>query len=84
MIKDIDKLIGLYAYDTGCNDSGIHDELLRNKLKTKLKNDPNIYKTLGIFLREAFLTDSALAKGHSLEDVIAFVNWLDEYMQIEL
>jgi len=32
-----DSIGGLFSYDTGCADSGIHDEVLRQKVIKELK-----------------------------------------------
>lgn len=76
--KDLfDALDGLYAYDTGCTDSGIHDEVLRARTFAHLRAmHPDEFRvTLGRFLRESFLTEQRLAQGYGPEDVESFLRW---------
>lgn len=80
-----DALDGLYAYDMGAIDSGIHDEALRERVKTELWKDlgPNGLFTGRItrLVRDRMLTDQEIAAGRSLEDVAEFTRWLDEEMR---
>ena len=71
-----DALDGLRAYDGGCTDSGIHDELLRSKVKKQLQESPTIDKDLLIFVHTYFDPE----KGYTFEDVIEFTYWLDQDM----
>jgi hypothetical protein len=84
--KLFDSLDGLFAYDTGCTDSGIKDELLRNEVKNYLYAlDENEFRlTLSKFIREYFLIDEALEKGYGVEDVKSFIDWLEREMDINL
>lgn len=79
-----DALDGLSAYDLGCSDSGIRDELLRERVKTYLRalSDPDRRKLLGRIMRELFLTDEALAQGYGPEDAKEFGVWLDDEMNV--
>lgn len=85
-----DSLLGLFAYDIGCVDSGIKDEGLRNKVRLELFTDPTRNKSqivsnrISRIVRDAFLSDEAIADGYGLEDVAEFIVWLDEMMGIEL
>lgn len=80
-----DALDGLYAYDMGSIDSGIHDEVLRERVKTELWNGlgPHSLFTGRItrLVRDRMLTDAELAAGRSLEDVVEFTRWLDDEMR---
>ncbi len=79
-----DALDGLFAYDTGCTDSGIHDEALRARVKAALEKDlegrphslagPRLTKFARRYLEEPY----------TLEDVASFIRWLADYMEIEL
>jgi len=69
-----DALDGLFAYDTGCVDSGIKDERLRQRVKAELKkNDPRI----ALFLKAYYLPPD-----YGEEDVAAFKEWLHEVMGV--
>jgi len=91
-VKDqerFDDLIGIFAYDTGAVDSGIHDEVLRGELiswigkeLSKPENEHRIFpKIFDALVRDYFLSDKALAQGYGLEDVREFINWLDDEMR---
>ena len=82
-----DALSGLYAYDTGATDSGIHDEVLRQKciavINAMLKTPsellfPRLW--LSRLVRDKYLSEEALAQGYGIEDAILFVQWLEEDM----
>lgn len=82
-----DKLNGIYAYDTGCVDSGIHDEILKRNLKKWINARDNYHeyeRALAIWIRETYLSDEALDEGYGLEDVMGFLNWIEEYEFIPL
>lgn len=72
-----EALDGLFAYDTGC-DSGIHDELLRERAKVALRSLTEA--ELALMTREMFLTDERIRQRYGLEDVAHFIRWLDERM----
>lgn len=77
---------GLYAYDTGCVSSGIHDEELRARVKEELAADePHNFlypPRLSYIAREMFLSDEAIDLGYGMEDFIDFVKWLDDYSML--
>lgn len=85
-----DALDGLYAYDTGCRDSGIKDERLRSKVQVEFFTDPErtgsqlISVRMSRIVREMFLSEEALSQGYGLEDVAHFLRWLDDEMGIGL
>lgn len=77
----MDALDGLYAYDTGSLDSGIHDEGLRARciaeLRTGLGAGEQVPRVrVGRIVRELYLTDERLEMGYGPEDVFAFLDWL--------
>jgi len=71
-----DALDGLFAYDSGCVDSGIHDELLRKKVKQELKKRESVEQDLLRFFTERLTPD----KGYGISDAKAFISWLDDRM----
>ncbi len=72
-------MIGIYAYDTGSVDSGIHDELLRARVIAELRRDGGEVR-LSRLVRDHFLSEEALAKHYGIEDVSHFIRWLDDQM----
>ncbi len=80
-----EALDGLFAYDSGCTDSGIHDEKLRSEVISHLNNlsETDLRILLSEFTREQFLTDDALRRGYGIEDVGGFLEWLAKYMYMD-
>lgn len=84
-----DALDGLYAYDQGSRDSGIHDEALRAKCIGELQSRlgphevaPRLF--LSRMIRDMFLTEEALAQGYGIEDVMSFIKWLGTHMGMDV
>lgn len=77
-----DALDGLFAYDTGCVDSGIHDEALRKRVKEELAKDVGPYQIVGP--RLSAFAKTLLDPPYGLEDVANFIKWLANHMDIEL
>lgn len=75
-----DAMIGLFAYDTGCVDSGISDPLLKRRVIEHLNGlSATDYRLLiSRIAREQFLTEEALARQYGLEDAHHFYEWLDD------
>lgn len=80
-----DALDGLHAYDSGCTDSGIKDELLRERVKAEVAKDLGQFggfgKRISRLARELYLSDEAIEQGHTLESVVEFARWLDDLMR---
>lgn len=72
-----DAIIGLYAYDTGATDSGIHDERLRQRVKEEL-DKPDAMAHLTRVARRF------LVPPYTLECCKAFIAWLGEYMDYDV
>lgn len=81
-------LIGIFAYDTGDTDSGIHDEELRSRCAAEIhrraEGTPAEKKWLDRQVREWFLSDEALDLGYDLETVKDFIEWLDDRMDYQI
>lgn len=81
-----EALDGLFAYDDGCTDSGIHDERLRDRCIRDLKDRRDSLGTtayaawLAKFVRDRWLGDDAIDMGYGLEDIKSFIDWLDYKM----
>lgn len=74
-----DALDGLFAYDTGCVDSGIHDEALRARCVAELaaraaRPDHRLWEAR--LVRDMWVSEEALTNGYGLEDLVGFVQWL--------
>lgn len=85
-VKLYDALDGLFAYDTGCVDSGIKDESLREQVKIYLDGlgGEQLRLVLSRFIRESYLTEEALSEQYGIEDVSSFIKWLGDSMDISL
>jgi hypothetical protein len=83
-----DALEGLYAYDTGSHDSGIHDEALRQRCIAAIKAMPigrsELVPRLWLsrLIRDMWLSEDALNQGYGIEDAISFLKWLEERMEV--
>jgi len=77
-------LLGLFAYDEGATDSGIHDETLREMCVQRIESmsDEEFRTELSIIVRDAFLIPSAMEQGYGIEDVASFIRWLDNEMGV--
>jgi len=84
-----DAMVGFFAYDTGCISSGIHDEVLKRRVREFLKeenrkpeNSLRYYpKFLDAGVAEEFLSEEARKQEFGIEDVKQFINWIDDEMR---
>ncbi len=76
--KLFDSIDGLWAYDTGCTDSGIHDEALRQKVIERL-GEPD-----GMSLLTEFAYKLLRSRGYSLADMKELIDWLNDRMGFHL
>jgi hypothetical protein len=74
-----DQLDAIHAYDSGCVDSGVHDEQLRARLVSELDALPEgeVRLRLSRWVRNTLLSDEAIAQGYGWEDALAFLGWID-------
>lgn len=77
---DWDLIDGLYAYDTGCTDSGIRDEDRRRGQIDILAGmtEDEIRCEVSRYLRDGYLSEAQLAEGYGWEDALAFCKWLED------
>lgn len=81
-----DALEGLYAYDDGATDSGIHDEALRERCKKAIKAMPigehELFPRLWLsrLIRDMWLSEESLEQGYGILDAMSFLRWLEEEM----
>lgn len=78
-------LDGLFAYDGGAVDSGVHDEGLRARCVEALAALPlgpyELYSPeLSRLVRDMWLSDEAIDAGYGLETAVEFVRWLGDRM----
>ncbi|PPA70029.1 hypothetical protein [Jeotgalibacillus proteolyticus] len=71
---------GLFAYDTGCVDSGIKDEYIKHEVFSYLNSlSENGFRILlSEYIREYYVSENAIAKGYGIEDVAEFLRWLSD------
>ncbi len=71
----------LSAYDSGCTDSGIHDQDMRQAVKDYLESltDDQYRVAVGRIAAEK-LDESSLWCGYSIEDVVSLHEWLEELL----
>jgi len=84
-LGDLDLLEGLHAYDEGCTDSGIRDEVGRAKLREKLRLGPTARSGRcdeQMELVRLFLVRAALPP-YSCEDVAGALDWLRSSMGVD-
>ena len=75
-----ESLDGLFSYDSGAIDSGIHDEELKDKVKKELQEDQaNNYPRVTKFLHEFYTVPP-----YTIEDTANFIDWLSAEMGISL
>lgn len=79
-----DALDGLFAYDEGATDSGIHDELLKKRCRHELETRSEDRIWITKLIRDMWMSDEALELGYGIEDALDFVNWLRDHMGIDL
>ena len=79
-------MLGLFAYDSGATDSGIHDEALRAKCIGTLKGmgEDEFRLTMSRIVRDAFLSEEALSQGYGIEDTSEFIRWLSNSMDCDI
>jgi hypothetical protein len=77
-----DAIDGLHAYDTGCIDSGIKDELLRERVKKHFSPLPALEHRLLVsrLVIDMCLSEEMVKAGYGPEDAKNFLVWLDEEM----
>ncbi len=73
-------LNGLHAYDMGAVNSGIKDDLLRDKVRAALCAMPsrNYRSFISRFVTSFYFSESALDRGYGPRDAKDFLVWLDE------
>ncbi len=90
-----DLLDGLMAYDMGSTDSGIHDEMLRERVQVELRRISETGAKTAVIrgethtvghseafdaMMQRFINDRLFAKGYGYSDVREFVTWMDDEM----
>ena len=74
-------LDGLYAYDEGLVDSGIHDEALRQRVREYLERCANAEPdALYPAIVDEFLREYYYREPYTVETVLDFMGWLIQMM----
>lgn len=73
IFQNIDKL---FAYDTGCTDSGIKNEELRQQIIQYIKtlSDDGFRIFMSNYIRERFVSEDAIKSGYGIEDIKSFID----------
>ena len=78
----LENLLGFMAYDHGCLDSGIHDEVLKAKCKQLIderRDDEELIEAFRGYVRW-LLSPEGREQGYDLEDIYQFLTYLgDEF-----
>ena len=79
-----DACDGLFAYDTGCVSSGIHDPLLKENVRSTLTAlDANEYRvTVSRLVREMWLSEGSIEQGYGYEDAQEFIQWITSLVMV--
>lgn len=74
-----DLFDGFFAWDSGCKDSGIRDDVAREGLWTYLRELPRreSHVLIAEFMVSHFLSPGALRQGFGPEDARDFLRWLE-------
>lgn len=70
-------LEALFAFDTGCVDSGIHDDIIKSSIFKEIRKSEEIPEFVNEIPR-FFLSKEGIEQGYSLEDVRMFLDWLSD------
>src|SRR4051812_48895938 len=74
-----DAIDAIKAHDGGAFDSGVKDEELRHEVRAYLGGLPAEQRRLLLSkYARRFLTDESLSLGYGLDDVLAFIQWINE------
>jgi hypothetical protein len=78
--KAVAELEGHFAYDMGAVDSGVRDQARRAELAAQIDaaSEDELRYALSRHIRNAFLSDEAMASGYGWEDALAFARWFDD------
>lgn len=77
-------LDGLFAYDGGCVDSGIHDNALKEQCKSVLRSKNGSREFFTRLIRDMWMSEEALNDGYGIEDALEFVEWLEDNLGIAM
>lgn len=77
-----DALDGLFAYDMGATDSGIHDVALKCAVKGVIAIIPPADLTR--MIRDMWMSEEAIAQGYTVADAYEFMQWLGDEMDYDL
>ncbi len=73
----IDAIDGFVAYEHGCTDSGIHDEVLRDRVREWIEADVKRANATLCRMVNRWTTDKRIASGYTLADVKELMDWID-------
>jgi hypothetical protein len=74
-----DAMDALMAFDRGATDSGIHDDDLKDSVRTYLEGlEEKEFRQICARYARRFLSKKGLEAGYGLEDVQHFIDWLSQ------
>ena len=72
----LDDIDSMYAYDTGCTDSGVSEPTKRLNFGRFLELDKDSTRVISEYVRDYYLSPKCLDEGYSIVDVRAVIDWL--------
>lgn len=79
----LNESLAYYAYDKGCVDSGIRDDIacaaFFEWFHRFSENETEWRLTFSRWIRETFLSEAALSRQYGIEDVQSYLRWLSSH-----
>ena len=75
-IELVDKMDGLFAYDSGCISSGINDPLAKEFFK--------VHSEVSFRIADILIRQYLFQKEYGLEDMKAFIDWFENELGFDL
>lgn len=72
----VDKMDGLFAYDSGCCSSGIKDILIKEFFRT--------HSEVSFRIADILIRQYLFQKEYGLEDMKAFIDWFENELGFDL
>lgn len=76
--EKLDRMEGLFAYDTGCTDSGARDDQFKYSLRIATDNEKSKLLTE---LAKQYLNSK---QGYTIEDIRSLITWADDELDFDI